>query len=158
MAWYRNIKLNIWTFAKHITSFWISNFVFIFLTAKPTDCLSFHKKLTTVARFWCLNNLYIWCCIYIYVHKILRRTWHCICSIESTTRCTNPLVTTGLTYEQLGLRPKSPFWFTTKSWVTTHMPVKATWVTTRKAFVSFSLSPDTRVCGRNSGQCSALYN
>jgi hypothetical protein len=44
-----------------------------------------------------------------------------------------------------------------KSWVTTRMPVKATWVTTRMAFVSFSLSPDTRVCGPNSGQCIALY-
>jgi hypothetical protein len=44
-----------------------------------------------------------------------------------------------------------------KSWVTTRMPVKATWVTTRVAFVSVSLIPDTRVCGRNSGQCAVLY-
>jgi hypothetical protein len=29
---------------------------------------------------------------------------------------------------------------------------------TRMAFVNFSLRPDTRVCGRNSGQCSASYN
>jgi hypothetical protein len=49
-----------------------------------------------------------------------------------------------------GLRPKS--------WVMTRMSVKATWVMTRMAFVSISLSPDTRVCGRNSGQCIALYN
>jgi hypothetical protein len=40
-------------------------------------------------------------------------------------------------------------------WLTTRMPVKATWVTTRMTFVSFSVSPDTRVCERNSGQCSS---
>jgi hypothetical protein len=38
------------------------------------------------------------------------------------------------------------------------MLVKATRVTTPMAFVSVSLSPDTRVCGRNSCQCIALYN
>jgi hypothetical protein len=48
----------------------------------------------------------------------------------------DPRVITGLTYEQLGLRPKFLFWLTTKSWVTTRMPVKATWVSTRMAFVS----------------------
>jgi hypothetical protein len=69
--------------------------------------------------------------------------------ITRTKCCTytvDPRVTTGLTYEQLGLRPKFKFWLTTKFWVMTRM-----------AFVSFSLSPDTRVCGRNSGQCIALY-
>jgi hypothetical protein len=57
------------------------------------------------------------------------------------------------------------------------LDIRTTWVTTKilvltydqilsydphagqgTAFVSFSLSPDTRVCGRNSGQCIALYN
>jgi hypothetical protein len=32
----------------------------------------------------------------------------------------DPRVTTGLTYDQLGLRPKFLFWLTTKSRVTTH--------------------------------------
>jgi hypothetical protein len=55
-----------------------------------------------------------------------------------------------LTYEQLGLRPNIlVLTYGQSSWVTTRMLVKATWVTTRMAFVSFSLSPDTRVCGRN---------
>jgi hypothetical protein len=67
-------------------------------------------------------------------------------------------------YDRLDIRTT---WVTTKilvltlrpmSWVTTRLPVKATWVTTRMAFVSFILSPDTRVCGRNSGQCIALYH
>jgi hypothetical protein len=67
-------------------------------------------------------------------------------------------------YDRLDIRTT---WVTTKnfsfdlrskSWITTRMPVKATWVTTRMAFVSFSLSLDTRVCGRNSGQIIALYN
>jgi hypothetical protein len=71
----------------------------------------------------------------------------------------DPRVTTGLTYEQLGLRPKilvltydqrldsQPEFRSRPHRVTTHM-----------AFVSFSLSPDMRVCGHNSGQCIALYN
>jgi hypothetical protein len=45
-----------------------------------------------------------------------------------------------------------------KSWVMTRMPVKAIWITTRTAFVSFIPITDTRVCGRNSGQCIALHN
>jgi hypothetical protein len=48
----------------------------------------------------------------------------------------DPRVTTGLTYKQLGLRPKFLFWLTTKCWVTDRMPSKATWVATRMAFVS----------------------
>jgi hypothetical protein len=51
-------------------------------------------------------------------------------------------------------------------WVTTQKPVKAkTCIRVcgckqrpQDAFVSVSLSPDTRVCGRNFGQYSALYN
>jgi hypothetical protein len=58
----------------------------------------------------------------------------------------------------LGYDKQNSFDLRPKSWVTTRMPVKATWVTTRMAFVSFSLSPDTRVCRRNSGQYIALYN
>jgi hypothetical protein len=67
-------------------------------------------------------------------------------------------------YDRLDIRTtwvmtkKISFDLRPKSWVTTRVPVKATWVTTLMAFVSFSLNPDTRVCGRNSGQCIALYN
>jgi hypothetical protein len=51
-------------------------------------------------------------------------------------------VTTGLTYEQLGLRPKSfSFDLRPKSWVTTRMPIKATWVTTRMAFRKLQSEP-----------------
>jgi hypothetical protein len=61
------------------------------------------------------------------------------------TYTVDPRKILALTYDQsLELRP---------AW-----PVKATLVTTRMAFVSFSLSPDTRVCGRNSGQYVALYH
>jgi hypothetical protein len=45
----------------------------------------------------------------------------------------------------LGYNKNFSFDLRPKSWVTTRMPVKATWVTTRMAFVSFSLSPDTCV-------------
>jgi hypothetical protein len=47
------------------------------------------------------------------------------------------------------------------------LDIRTTWVTTKilvltydqiLSYESFSLSPDTRVFGRNSGQCSALYN
>jgi hypothetical protein len=57
-------------------------------------------------------------------------------------------------YTSIYNRPSSydrPAWHT---WVTTRRPVKATWVTTHMAFVNFN----TRVCGRNSGHCIALYN
>jgi hypothetical protein len=75
------------------------------------------------------------------------------CTVQWTLELRPAWHTNNLGYYQnfrFDLRPKS--------WVTTRMPVKTTWVTTRMAFVSFSLSPDTRVCGRNSGQCIALYN
>jgi hypothetical protein len=140
-----------------------------------------------------------------------------ITTVTREKKCTvGPRVTTGLTYDQLGLRPKFLFWLTTKSRVTTRASASASvastypvsravhcersrcllvlqarpcyfllskyvqykqissyrkrvcnahgtfehksGLTTRMAFVSFSLRPDTRVCGRNSGQCSALYN
>jgi hypothetical protein len=71
----------------------------------------------------------------------------------------DPRVMTGLTYEQLGLRPKFLFWLTTKSWVTTCMPVKATWVTTRMAFVSCLIY--ARTChvqnGYSTGHVDVLY-
>jgi hypothetical protein len=105
-----------------------------------------HQEVT----MYTCNN---WYDLYVLADGQLKRTTRTNCCIQWT-----PRVTTGLTYEQLGLRPNCSFDLRPKSWVTTRMPVKATWVTTRMAFVSFSLSPDMRVCERNFGQCIALYN
>jgi hypothetical protein len=120
------------------------------------DCPHCTANTTQSVSIWKTNQLALYGERIVVHCKVYRgRTAYvrCMDKVQWTLELRPVWHTKHLGYEQnfsFDLRPKS--------WVTTRMPVKATWVTTRKAFVSFSLSPDTRVCGRNSGQCSALYN
>jgi hypothetical protein len=88
-------------------------------------------------QYWILNQVVLPCYLYA-AHKLYNYTY-----IQWTLELRPPWHTNNLGYDHrhfsFDLRPKS-------------------WVTTRMAFVSVSLNLDTRVCGRNSGQCIALYN
>jgi hypothetical protein len=58
-------------------------------------------------------------------YRVLKRLIILIGCTAGAFICTvDPRVMTGLTYNQLALRPKFYFWLMTKSWVTTRMPIK----------------------------------
>jgi hypothetical protein len=73
-----------------------------------------------------------------------------ICVLVFFLNTVDPRVTTGLTYEQLGLRPECR---------SRPKRVSACEVVNKDPrCVCKRHSEPTRVCGRNFGQCSALYN
>jgi hypothetical protein len=114
-------------------------------------------------KYFCVFFTVIVRCTDFLITLYISYIWHgymCVCIYSGPSSYDRPdkrttWVTTkilDLTYDQsLKLRPECRS-------RPKRVSASAVVTKTRDAFVSVSLSPEKRVCGRNFGQCSALYN